>query len=188
MLTTQPIWVQTVAPASEPVTAAEAKAQINISGSDHDTQLALLIEKARIEYESDVDTVFIQRTGTWTMESLAEMQFPARPVNSISSIKYYDLANAQQTLSTAVYQLDSARQHLRLAYNQDWPSTLDRWDCVEITVVLGDHSAESTVPALAKQAMLLLIARDWYDRPDITSKTMMAYESLVKKFMRSTYP
>ena len=179
-------------PATEPITIHEAKRQVELASSDtnHDTALLLIIQQAREQWEHDTQEFFITRTMRLTLNVLDEMQFPHRPVTAMSSIKYYDLNNTQQTLSSAVYQLDSVNSRLRLAYNQTWPVYIDRWDSIEINYTLGTHTDSTTVPAAAKQAMLLLVGyyfsgnRGDDDRPN----DMRAYESLVRKYMRSTYP
>jgi len=180
-------------PATEPITIHEIKRQLNISATDtsHDVELAGKITSAREQFEHDIGTYFIKRTVSLTMPYLSEMQFPHRPINSITSITYYDLSNVQQTLSTGVYQLDMSRGQLRLGYSQTWPSQLGRWDAVTVTYVLGSHDDSTTVPGYAKSAMLLLAANEFEQRdmmtPDYTQR-QVAYERLVAKFMRSSYP
>ena len=149
------------------------------------------IVSAREQFENDTNCYFIKRTVTLTFPYLCEMQFPHKPVNSITSIKYYDISNAQQTLSASVYQLDTARNQLRLGYLQTWPSQIGRWDSTLLTYVLGSHDDSTTVPGFAKSAMLLLAANEFEQKdmmsPDYTQR-QIAYERLVAKFMRSTYP
>ncbi len=180
------------APATEPITIHEVKRHVELASSDsnHDTELARAMEDARQQWEQDTSEYFITRTMRLTMDRLCEMQFPHRPVSAIASIKYYDLSNTQQTLSSSVYQLDTPNNRLRLAYDQDWPTTLDRWDAVEINYTLGSHADSTTVPAVAKRAMLLLVG--YYFRAnkgdDDRAYDLQAYERLVAKYMRSTYP
>lgn len=181
-----------VAPAVEPVSITEARSHVELAASDsnHDTELARAIEDARQQWERDTSEYFITRTMRLTLDSLDEIQFPHRPVTAIASVKYYDSTNTQQTLSTSVYQLDTANNRLRLAYDQSWPTYLDRWDSIEINYTLGSHSDETTVPAVAKRAMLLLVG--YYFRAnkgdDDRAYDLQAYERLVAKHMRSTYP
>ena len=188
---------QTVAPILEPVSLTEAKSHLNIATDDasqNDVVNGVLIQAAREQWEHDTQTVLMERTLKIDVPKLQEFQFSQRPVTSITSVKYYDLNNTQQTLSTDVYELDAADSSLRLKYNQVWPSTLERWDAVEIIFVCGKYSLASAVPMIAKQAMLLLIGRDFMDREDMVGASrfagvgMQRYESLVRRYMRSTYP
>lgn len=192
-ITQTPIAVQTVPPVAEPVTIYDARRQCNLATTDtaHDEKLAHLIASAREQFEHDTGTHLVSRTMELKLPMLGEMRFPHRPVSSITSIEYYDSGNASQTLSSSVYQLDTARSQLRLAYDQSWPTTVGRWDAVTITYVLGSHTDSTTVPDYAKSAMLLLVANE-FEAPDMMgpdyTQTQVAYERLVAKFMRSSYP
>jgi uncharacterized phiE125 gp8 family phage protein len=181
-------------PVTEPVTIHEVKRHLNIATSNttFDVELATKITSAREQLERDTNTHFIKRTMALTIPWLDEIAFPHRPVTAITSITFYDTTNTQQTLSSSIYQLDTSRSHLRLAYLQDWPTQqTDRWDNATITYVLGSHDDSTTVPGYAKSAVLLLVANEFEQRdmmtPDYT-QTQKAYERLVTKFMRSTYP
>lgn len=179
-------------PATEPVTIHEAKRQVSLASDDQtaDSELALAITAARQQWERDTQEHYITRSMRLTLDELDEFRFPHRPVTAIASVKYYDLDNVQQTLSTSVYQLDQPHNRLMLAYNQDWPLTLDRWDAVEVNYTLGSVADSTQVSAVAKQAMLLLVGyyfdanRGDHDRPN----DQKAYERLVHKYMRSSYP
>jgi uncharacterized phiE125 gp8 family phage protein len=179
-------------PATEPVTIHEAKSQVNLAASDtsHDSELVIAVRGARQQWERDTQEFFISRSMRLTLDGFEEFKFPHRPVTAISSVTYYDLDNAQQTLSSSAYQLDAPHNRIRLAYNQEWPNAIDRWDAVAINYTLGTYSDSTQVPAIAKQAMLLLVGyyfdanRGDFDRPN----DQKAYERLVHKYMRSTYP
>lgn len=193
MITQTPIAVETVAPVTEPVTIYDARRQCNLASTDttHDVKLAHLIASAREQWEHDTGTYFIKRTMQLELPGLCEMRFPHSPVSAITTVEYYDSGNSSQTLSSSVYQLDSGRSELRLAYNQQWPTSAARWDAVTITYVLGSHVDSTTVPDCAKSAVLLLVANE-FEAPDMMgpdyTQTQIAYERLVAKFKRSTYP
>lgn len=182
----------TVAPSVEPLSLNEAKKQVNFPSDDstHDAEFASIIEAARQQWENDTGEHLVQQTWELKLPYLCEFCFPHRPVTSITSIQYYDSGNTTQTLSTDVYELDLSRSAVRLKYLEDWPTTSDRWDASTVTYVLGSHSASSTVPAVAKRAMLLLVGyyfdanRGENDRPN----DLAAYERLVARYMRSSYP
>ena len=181
------------APASEPVTLEEAKKQLEIASSDdtHDDQLLLVIQAAREQWEYDTDSAVMTQTLRMNFEGfqLNEIQLLRRPVASVSSITYYDDGNALQTLATDVYSLHKEARSVRLNFDKVWPSTYTRWDAVTVNYVAG-YSTRQLVPAVAKQAMLLLVGyyfdgnRGDNDRPN----DFKAYERLVMRFMRSSYP
>lgn len=178
-------------PVTEPVTISEAKKQVEVAQSDtsHDAILLRLITAARQQWEKDTGEYYVQRQMELQLPEFAEFQFPHRPVSQINEIKYYDVANTINTLDTAVYQLDRARSQLRLGDGQTWPTTTQRWDAVFIDYVLGASTNSTTVPAVARQAMLLLVGYYFEQRGDNDrANDMRAYEALVAKNIRSSYP
>lgn len=182
------------APTSEPITLTQAKKQLEISPSDnaHDDHITLLIQTAREQWEHDTDSACLTQTWSVTLKEVIddEIYLPKRPIQSITSITYYDSLNAQQTLSTSVYGLDAAARAVRLKHMQIWPFMLDRWDAMTVTYVCG-YTSSSLVPAAAKQAMLLLVGK-YFENRDMLNNDIIykdeAYEALVRRFMRSSYP
>lgn len=180
-------------PASEPITLEEAKRHVFIAASDNafDQEIILAIQAAREQWESDTDTATIERTVSVTLDYFSGqiIDLLMRPMQSVTSIVYYDQNDALQTLPTSIYYVDTPSRAVRLVENESWPTTAIRWDAVKITYIIGDASRES-VPAIAKQAMLLLIGyylmqnKGDNDRPN----DLRAYEALVNKFRRSSYP
>lgn len=179
-------------PATEPLTIHEARRHVEIAAtnSDHDVVLFAHIQAAREQWERDTSQCLIARTMRLTMPEIYELQFDERPVVSISSITYYTLGDTTATLSTSVYSFDSANNLLRLNRNQFWPSFSDRWDAWQINYIAGAHADSTSVPGIDKQAMLLYVGylfrgnRGDDDRPN----DLKAYEALVTRHMRSSYP
>jgi uncharacterized phiE125 gp8 family phage protein len=187
-------------PTSEPLTLSEVKKHLEVSSTDdsHDAQLSQMVIEAREQWERDTDSVMCYQSYRLKTDFIDD-KFPLqkRPLHSITSIKYYDGNNTQQTLSTNVYQLDTARKQIRLAYGQTLPSVIDRWDAWEVIYKCGYSADGSLVPAIAKRAMLLLIGHYFENRDmlvqdrmtnQISLVAMYAYEALVKKYLRSSYP
>ena len=191
MLTTARAEVVT-APATEPVTIHEAKRHVELATSDsqHDTELNQAIEDARQQWERDTGRYLISRAMKVRVPYFGEYCFGHRHVTAIDSVTYFDLSNVSQTLASSVYELDTADDRFLLAYDQDWPSTLDRWDAVTINYTLGSHADSTTVPAVDKRAILLLVG--YYFRgnkgDDDRAHDQKAYERLVAKNVRSSYP
>lgn len=180
-------------PTAEPITLAEAKRQLFLAESDtsQDAELVSRIQAAREQWEHDTDTVTLTQTLSVTAERFAgrEIHLPGRPIQSITHVKYYDDQDTLQTLSTSYYKFNAQEREIELNWNSSWPTTAIRWDAVAVTYVAGNTSL-AAVPAIAKQAMLLLITYYQYgnrgdnDRPN----DLRAYEALVRRYMRSTYP
>ena len=176
----------------EPLSLSEVKKHLELASTDtaHDVYLAGKIEAARMQFQDDTGQCFIERQVQIKLPAFREFVFSQRPVASIDSITFYDASNVSGTLYTEAYQFDAGNNALRLAYGMEWPDTADRWDAVTITYTVGKHLNASTVPAIAKSAMLLLVGFEFENRDDLMGANSIqnAYERLVLKYMRSTYP
>lgn len=189
--TTRPTVV--VPATSEPVNLAQAKKQLEIPSSDtaHDDHIDLLIQAAREQWEHDTDSASLTQTLRVYLDAFNDqfVYLPTRPIQSITSIKYYDSLNTLQTMPATDYTFDKSSREIRLAYLKLWPLTLARWDAIEITYLAG-YGAVSAVPAIAKQAMLLLIGHYFENRDMIGNamSEMVAYHNLVLRYQRASYP
>lgn len=99
-------------------------------------------------------------TQTWRQDFGGfsdKLRLPLTPVASITHVKYYDGDNALQTLSSSVYQLfnDALGPYVGLAPDQEWPTTYDRPEAVDVTFVCG--TAAALVPASIRAALLLMV-------------------------------
>lgn len=180
-------------PAAEPLTIYEARRQVELASTDttHDSLLLQNIAAARLQWEHDTGQFLISRSMRLTLSGIEEIHFPQRPVTAITSINFYAGESASpEVMASTIYQLDTATSTLRLAYQQVWPSTADRWDAVEINYTAGAHANSTTVPAIDKQAMLLYVGYLFRGNrgDDDRSNDLKAYEALVARHMRSTYP
>ena len=178
-------------PTTEPVTLAEAKKQIFLLDNSSDVEVSDRIQAARDQWEHDTDSAVMTQTLSVTADRFGgrEIVLPSRPIQSVTSVTYYDDASVLQTLSASLYSFDVQERAVRLNWNASWPTTEIRWNAVTVTYIAG-HLNAAAVPQIAKQAMLLLIAyyhlgnRGENDRPN----DMRAYEALVLRYMRSSYP
>lgn len=177
-------------PASEPVTLAEAKARLRVDTSDEDADITLLIAEAREAAEAECGCQFMAATWALYLDSFpgyaaypcipgttpvptggvfdAAIRLPRPPCQSVISVKYYDAAGVQQTLSGATYFVAVAGFPARLVPvpGQWWPPTQwGRPEAVEIRFVAGYPTA-ADVPAVARAAILEIVAHRWANRGD----------------------
>ena len=180
-------------PASEPISLKEAKKHLEILESDdsHDEQIQLLIEVARDRVERDCGLALLTQTVEHVQAGFPEaIQLQRRPVQSVTSVQYYDDGNTLQTLSSSIWHLNPAKERIELKYEEDWPTTADRWDAVKVTYVAGYQKA-SNVPASLRRAMLLCIGHDFENRDQIANEGMLTeatYERLRRRWIRPSYP
>jgi uncharacterized phiE125 gp8 family phage protein len=93
---------------------------------------------------------------------------PYPPVQSITSVKYYDSAGAQQTIAATVYELgdDNGVGIVRLKYDQQWPSGRGHYDDIVIRAVVG-YGAEAAIPPALKLAVCEVAANAYEFRETI---------------------
>ena len=184
------------APTIEPVSLAEAHLQCGVANdiSYHDPKFSSLITAAREKVETDTGRAIITQTWDYTFDllpcGLEAIYLPKNPVLSISSLKYYDTSNAQQTLSTSYYMtlLDREPGEIRLKYQQQWPSLYGERGVVTVRFVCGYGSTPASVPQSLKHAMLLLISW-WFEKREavvlgtISKNLEQSYEALITKYI-----
>ncbi len=177
------------APASEPITRAEAKTHMRIDFTDDDSLIDVLIEAARVHAENHTARRFINQTWTLTFPEFQDvMLLPGSPLSSITSVSYLDTDQASQTLSTAIYEADTTRNPgaLRRKRDQSYPTTYPVWNAVVVTYVTGYGANASDVPAAVRQAMLMHIGHMYENRESSIDKAIqmvpMGYESLLAPY------
>lgn len=157
----------TVQPATFPITTAEAKAHLRVDFSDEDTYIDTLIESATKECETYCNRVFI--TQTWRQNNTYftnPIRLKVNPVVSLTSLKYYDTNDTQQTLTdTSVnFQKDfnSDEAAIYEGTTNAFPSLSSNViNPIEIITVCG-YGAASDVPQPIKHAIKILVSH-WYE-------------------------
>lgn len=158
---------RTVAPASQIVALQDVKDHLRVAdGGIDDYYISGLISAASGAVEEMTGRAVVTQTWALSLPSVSgKVYLPKTPVQSVSSIAYYDADNASQTLTVSDYYLfkDQEKAWLEPKPNAVWPTTYDRADAVTITFVAG----YSTVPQELKHAALLLIEH-WYEHRGAT--------------------
>lgn len=115
-------------PTEEPVSIQEVKDNSRIDGTDHDEWIAEAIIEAR-----ELCEVYCKRRLVTTSLRLSLDHFPAGPfyvpsppLQSVTSLKYYDTSGVQHTLTANTdYTVDTYTEPGRItpAYGTNWPRT-----------------------------------------------------------------
>lgn len=170
-----------------PITTADLKAHSHIDTSDDDAQVAAYIAAATQDTESYLWRQLCTATWVLTLDRFPWSDYidlPRPPLQSVTHVKYYDLSNTQQTLSTGDYDVDTSTEPGRIYIDRStgWPSVYDRRNAVEIRFVAG-YGAASTVPEMIKQSIRMKAAH-WYENREaliigtIVAETPMAAQRL----------
>jgi len=174
------IYKRPTAPAVEPITIAQARIQIGLDSSDtsSDTMLNALIAAAREFVENYTNRSLITAVWNGYLDSFEDwgIQLFKLPISEITSIKYYDSDDTEQTLDADLYVSDIISEPARIfpASGESWPSTYDRPNAVKITFNAGYGAAETDVPKLIKAAMLMMITHLEANRGDEGFRTLPA--------------
>jgi uncharacterized phiE125 gp8 family phage protein len=185
----------------EPVSLDEARAHVRLVQTADDALLGNLITSARIYVENALARQLVTATWRWTLDRFYDVQrapmglynewvwnpmrtlrgrtvrdwytlfLPRAPVQSVTSLQYYDTNGVLQTMDPALYLLDTDSEPARItpAWGTFWPPWLLRENSISISFVAGYGDAGGTaaasaaaVPQTIKQAILLLVGH-WYE-------------------------
>lgn len=199
---------QTVAPAVEPVSRAEAKLWLRVDAdlTEDDALIDALIAAARKKVEDFTGRQLITATWRLTLDGFPgegrngdgcgiedgwRVYCPNPPLIAVSSIVYAEQsAGTSTTLAASDYRVDAAREPgvIEPTYDEGaWPVSRDQAASVTITYTAGYGAAATAVPDGLKLAMRLAIAH-WYDnRAEVVTGTIatqlpMAFEALAGPF------
>lgn len=164
-------------PASEPVTTEEAKSHMRVTISDDDTLIGDMITVARDMLENFTCRAFINTTFDYFLDEFPSPRFehgrihggriivpPVSTLSSVTSVKYYDTDDVQQTLAATEYIVDSVHEPGRIveAVDKFWPLTSSRISAVEVRYISGFGATAADVPEVIKLAVKMLVSH-YYD-------------------------
>lgn len=145
-----------------PVTLDEMKLYLKMDDIDtDDAVITLLLTAAVAQVEAATGRCFINQTWKQTFTNFPvsdlEWQLYRSKVQSITSIKYYDTAGVQQTVSSSIYEIDGQEPtSVRLKYLQTWPAHDGREDGIEVTFVAGYGATAASTPSMIKAVIQII--------------------------------
>lgn len=158
--------VRYTAPASEPVTLAEAKVQCRVDTADDDAYITSLIVAARTYVEDILDISIMGQTWEARYDAfpLWEIILPRPPMaNGTVTVTYRDEGGQTQSLSSATnaFQADVYATPGRIYpnYQDVWPAVRGDENSV---VVRWSAGYAGNVPQTIKHMIMLLVAH-WYE-------------------------
>jgi uncharacterized phiE125 gp8 family phage protein len=158
---------------SEPVSLVEARLQCKLTAddtTDYDALLTALCTAAREFAEHRTGRALALQTLELVLDDFpaddGAIELPAPPALSVTSVKYYDTDDTEQTLSSGAYELltDGDVHKIALTPDNTWPTvSSEKASPVRVRFVTGYGAGHPTgspylsVPKAAKAAMLLHI-------------------------------
>lgn len=172
---------RTVAPTDEIVSLDDAKDHLRVDADTDAYYIEMLIKAATSAIEEMTGRAVMPQTWAMSIDGASGQVFlPKSPVQSVSSIKYFDRDGAAQTATVSDFHLfkDEDKAWLEPKTGFSWPATISRADALTIAFVAG----YSTVPPALKGAALMMIAH-WYEHREAVGESMselpLALQTLV---------
>lgn len=155
---------RTTAPAVEPVTVAEVKAQLRIGHDSEDDLLDGLIRAAREEVEVRTGLALLSQNWRLAMDRwphFGRIALLRYPVIEILSVTVYGTEGEASLVDPSTYEADLASRPTRLYFlTRPVPSRI--LNGIEIDFSAGFGADAGTVPEGLKRAILVLVAH-WYE-------------------------
>ena len=136
-------------PARELVSLALAKSHLRVDSTDDDALIAGLISAARRWCENYQNRAYMEQTWELWLDEFPGadyIEIPLPPLQSVTSIKYYDTAGTEATMDSGDYIVDVTGfiGRVVLADGKSWPTTSLRpakGVCIEYVCGYATYSA-----------------------------------------------
>ena len=180
------------------VDLADAKAHLRVLDDDSNTEIANAIDAACTFLDIDADGFgglgFPLISQSWRIKASSfgagAIRLPFGRVTSITSLKYYDADNVQQTMADTDYHLTGSGRDffVILATSKSWPSVYGRPDAASIEFVAG-YTDAAAVPADIKAAARLLVGHFFENREAategvVTREIELGVSRLTRRYQR----
>jgi uncharacterized phiE125 gp8 family phage protein len=155
---------RTTAPAVEPVTVAEAKAQLRIGHDSEDDFINGLIRAAREEVEARAGVAMIAQDWRLALDRwprFGRVALLRHPVVEILSVTVYGTEGEASLVDPSTYEADLASRPARLFFTTR-PEPARILNGIEIDFSAGFGADAGAVPEGLKRAILMLVAH-WYE-------------------------
>jgi len=164
-------WSVTAAPASEPVSTADAKTYLNVSTSLHDTLIGNQVSAARQWFESYTGTAVITQTITQIWDCTPQnwlFELAVGPVTGTPTVSYKDSDGTYQTWSSSNYTLDTVSNPARIIKlaTAAWP-TIGYFPAVWKVVYSAGYASAAAVPEDIVNAILMMTGFFYENREDM---------------------
>lgn len=151
-------------PTATPISRAELRTQCRLDVEpSEDALLDSYLAAATSHIERMTGRALVTQTWELVLDDFTDaIQLPRSPIQSVSSITYYDLNGTLQTLNTQAYAVDNVNEPgwIVPVTGQRWPDVAQGVNNVIIRFVAG-YGPPAQVPGDLRHAVALLAA-DWY--------------------------
>lgn len=134
-----------------PVTLVDLKLHLAIDGNTEDSRLTAMIGAATNLCETQTNRAFVSQT--WKLTDCGfpryQLYLPKPPLTGVTTVKYYDSNNVQQTWDAAnYYVMKGTKSHGWIEPTTAYPATYNRPDAIEVTFTCGGYGTEQVGHAI----------------------------------------
>ncbi len=143
-----------------------------------DTWLTTTIVEARQALERSLNRAFVNQTWELALDAWPDADFielPYPPLSTVSSVTYYDTAQAPATFSSGDYIVDTYSEPggIVLGYGKVWPSIqLRPVNGVVVRYVAGHGATASAVPERYRKGVLMLCGHLYEHREETAERAL----------------
>ena len=176
-------------PAREPLSIEDAKEHLRIDQNDEDVWLLDAIKAVRQRAEGMLGRALISQTlevalSGWPATRVIAL--PRPPLVSVTSVKYFNEADAEATLAASNYIVDTRTTPGRLVLKStmSWPATVLREvNGVIIRYVAGFGELASDVPPEIRAAMKLWLGEMYENRENSAAGGLVTVPNAAEKLL-----
>lgn len=175
-------WTLYTAPTLTPIDVDEAKQQARITDDASNALLESYIRVATGAAEDYLGRGLLTQTWRMVLDDFVDIiPLPmAAPLQSVTSVTYYDADGVSQTLATSVYDTDTISRPGRVVLkpSQSWPTLQSerRNGRVTITYVVGWTDKDS-IPEQIRQGIRMYVAYLDLDRDGMEPQALAAKQA-----------
>jgi uncharacterized phiE125 gp8 family phage protein len=160
-------------PLVEPVTLAEAKAQLRVDFNDDDAIIGRLISTAVAFTDAKGalgKAMITQKWRQYVGTDPGVVRLLINPVQTVTAIRFFDPDGNEQFDNVQNYSVFATNGFTIIQPKPgfDWPETENRPDAIGVEYEAGYGDAPSDVPQTVRHALMMLIAH-WYERRENTA-------------------
>lgn len=160
------------APTAEPLTLTEAKLHLRVNNTLENDLISALIVAARQFVEGYTWRPLMTQTIDVVFDTITDrtILINKAPIQSITSVKYLDSSNVEQTINSSLYVTDLLNSPCRVKLDSI-PTMKDTLNAFKIRIVAGYASA-AVIPQTYKSAMLLIIGHLYENKQQAQSQAL----------------
>ena len=177
-------------PDDEPLTLEEVKDYLRVDTNSEDALITSFIIAARRQVEARTLRPLITQTWLLSLDfsDISDIvEINKFPLQSVDSIKYFDIDGNIQTIDSSKYIVDINSNPCRIQFT-DLPSTIkNQINAMQIEFTCGYGDLASDVPDDIKLAMKFIIGHYYENRQDVVTGTQVNEIPQSSQFLLEPY-